>query len=140
MAFSINRVTLLGRCAQDPELRYTPEGTPVCNVSIATSYSYQQDGQWKEVPQFTRCVFWRNAAENVAEHTKKGEYLYVDGRIQTRKWENREGQTQYTTEVVVDNYVIPQNKGSRSGSGPDSKSEADFDEGGEGEDFSDIPF
>ncbi len=111
MAISINRVTLLGRCAQDPELRYTADGTPVCTLNVATSYSYQREGEWEEVPQFTRCVLWRNRAEYVARHVSKGEYIYVEGRLQTRKWEGKDGQTRYTTEVQVDNFVIPQNKG-----------------------------
>ncbi|MBU1868439.1 single-stranded DNA-binding protein [Patescibacteria group bacterium] len=115
MAFSMNRVTLLGRCSQDPELRYTADGTPVCTVSIATSHSYRQGEEWKEVPEFSRCVLWRKAAEYVAQNVAKGGYIYVDGRIQTRKWEDRDGNTRYSTEIVVQNYVIPKGKGEAAG-------------------------
>ena len=113
MAFSINRVTLLGRVSQDPELRYTAKGHPVCTVNLATSYSYREGEEWKEVPNFSRCVIWGKPAEIVSQKIKKGEYLYVDGRIQTRKWETQEGQTRYSTEVIVRNFVIPQNQGGK---------------------------
>ncbi len=149
MAFSINRVTLLGRCANDPEMRYTPSGQAVLNLRIATSYSYQKDGEWQEVPQFTNCVFWNKPAEIVAQHISKGDYLYVDGRVQTRSWEDQDGNTRYRTEVVVSDFVIPRNKGEGGGTVTDaveSNSGQSLDEpaGTEDEDEvienSDIPF
>ena len=120
MAFSINNVTLLGRCAQDPELRYTANGTPVCTLNIATSRSYREGDEWKEVPEFTRCVVWAKAAEYISQNVTKGNYIYVDGRLQTRKWQDKEGQDRYTTEVVVRNFVIPKAKGEGIASLPQS--------------------
>ncbi|MEA2020265.1 MAG: single-stranded DNA-binding protein [Patescibacteria group bacterium] len=111
MAFYINRVTLLGRAANDPNLRYTPSGRAVLNLRIATSYSYQKDEEWVDVPQFTTCVFWGRQAEIIDEQISKGDYLYVEGRLQTRSWEGDDDRKRYATEVQVQDFVIPRNKG-----------------------------
>jgi len=111
MAFYINRVTLLGRVASKPSLKYTPNGQAVLNLRLATAYSYQKDGQWEEVPQFTTCVFWNRPAEIIDQQISTGDYLYVEGRLQTRSWEGQDGNTRYATEVIVQNFVIPRGKG-----------------------------
>ncbi|MFW6109852.1 MAG: single-stranded DNA-binding protein [Patescibacteria group bacterium] len=111
MAFYLNRATLLGRIANDHNLRYTSSGRAVLNARIATSYSYQNDeGEWVDVPQFTTCVLWGRSAEIVAEQTGKGDYLYVEGRLQTRDWEDQEGNKRYATEIQVQRFIIPRNK------------------------------
>ena len=110
MAFSINRATILGRATADPNLKYTPNGQAVVNLGIATSYSYQKDNEWVEVPQFTNCVFWGRQAEIIGQNISKGQYLYVEGRIQTRSWEGNDGKKRYTTEIIVRDFVIPRNK------------------------------
>jgi len=140
MAFSINRVTLLGRVANDLNLRYTPGERAVLNLRIATSYSYQKDGEWEEVPQFTNCVFWGRNAEILDKQMSKGEYLYVEGRLQTRSWEDKEGNTRYSTEVQVRNFVIPRNKGQASKSSGNTSKPNDFGDGGENVDEDSIPF
>ncbi len=114
MAFYINRVTLLGRAANDPNLRYTPSGRAVLNLRIATSHSYQKDKEWVDVPQFTTCVFWGRQAEIIDEQIDKGNYLYVEGRLQTRSWDGDDGRKRYATEVQTQNFVIPRNKGNSS--------------------------
>lgn len=110
MAFSINRVSLLGRVASKPALKYTPNGQAVLNLRLATSYSYQKDEEWVQVPQFTTCVFWGRPAEIIDQQVSTGEFLYVEGRLQTRSWEGQDGNKRYATEVVVQNFVIPRGK------------------------------
>ncbi len=144
MAFSVNKAVLLGRCANDPEMRYTPSGQAVLNLRIATSHSYQKDGEWQEIPQFTNCVFWNKPAEIVAQHVSKGEYLYVEGRIQTRSWEDQDGNKNYRTEIVVSDFVIPKNKGQsksvNNGGGQGQETVPDDVDDEEVIDNSDIPF
>ncbi len=140
MAFSINRVTLLGRAADDPNLRYTPSERAVLNLPIATSYSYQKDGEWEEVPQFTRCVFWGRQAEVIDKQISKGEYLYVEGRLQTRNWEDKDGNTRYSTEVQVRNFVIPRNKGDSSKASNTPPAPKKVGNGDESVDEDSIPF
>mgnify|MGYP001034432876 CR=1 FL=1 len=110
MAFSINRVSLLGRVAAKPALKYTPNGRGVINIRLATDYSYQKDNEWVRVPQFTTCVFWGRPAEVIDQQVSVGEYLYVEGRLQTRSWEGQDGNKRYMTEVQVQNFVIPRGK------------------------------
>ncbi|MBU1110491.1 single-stranded DNA-binding protein [Patescibacteria group bacterium] len=107
MAFTINRVTLLGRCTQDPELKYIADGTAVCTVNVATDRRYKEGDEWKSKPEFTRCTFWRKPAEIVAQHLSKGFYVYIEGRLQTRQWEDKDGNTRYATDVQVNDFVIP---------------------------------
>ena len=140
MAFSINSVTLLGRVANDLNLSDTPSERAVLNLRIATSYSYQKDGEWQEVPQFTNCVFWGRNAEIVEKQMSKGEYLYVEGRLQTRSWEDKEGNTRYSTEVQVRNFVIPRNKGDASKAPNKSSAPENFNDGDENVDEDSIPF
>lgn len=111
MAFSINRATILGRATADPNLKYTPTGQAMVRLGIATSHSYKKDDEWVEVPQFTNCTFWRRQAEIISQNISKGQYLYVEGRIQTRSWEDQDGNKRYATDVQVENFVIPRNKG-----------------------------
>lgn len=120
MAFSINRVNLLGRVATKPAIRYTPSGRPVLNLRLATSYSYQNnEGEWVQVPQFTTCVFWGRPAEIIDQQASVGEFLYVEGRLQTRSWEGQDGTKRYATEVQVQNFVIPRGKGEARGGAPE---------------------
>ena len=123
MAFSINRVSLLGRVASKPALKYTPNGRGVINIRLATDYSYQKDNEWVRVPQFTTCVFWGRPAEIIDQQVSVGEFLYVEGRLQTRSWEGQDGMKRYTTEVVVQNFVIPRGKGEVPGVVPEEGAE-----------------
>lgn len=123
MAFSINRVSLLGRVAAKPALKYTPSGRGVINIRLATDYSYQKDNEWIRVPQFTTCVFWGRPAEIIDQQVSVGEYLYVEGRLQTRSWEGQDGNKRYMTEVQVQNFVIPRGKGEAPGAAPEEGAE-----------------
>ena len=104
MARGINKVILIGNLGQDPEVRYMPNGNAVANVSIATSDSWKdkQTGEQRERTEWHRVVFFGKLAEIVGQYLKKGSKVYVEGRLQTRKWQGQDGQDRYTTEVVVD--------------------------------------
>ena len=101
---SVNKVILVGNLGRDPEVRYTPDGAAICNVSIATTSSWKDkaSGERREETEWHRVVFYNRLAEVVGEYMKKGRPLYVEGRLKTRKWQNKEGVDQYTTEVVAD--------------------------------------
>lgn len=102
MAASINKVTLIGNLGKDPELRYTPNGTPVTNFSIATSDNWtdKTSGEKKSKTEWHRIVVWRKLAEICAEYLSKGRQVYIEGKLQTRSWE-KDGVTRYTTEIVA---------------------------------------
>lgn len=102
MARGVNKVILVGNLGQDPELRYTGSGTAVANVSLATNESYKnRDGEVVENTEWHRLVFWGRLAEIAGEYLKKGRQVYVEGSLQTRQWEDKDGNTKYTTEVKV---------------------------------------
>lgn len=103
---SVNQVSLLGNLTRDPELRYTPTGTPVINFSIATNRSYKEGDEWKETADFHNVVFWNKPAEIISQFVSKGNKLYIQGRLQTRKWEDKEGNKKYTTEVIGRDFVL----------------------------------
>ncbi len=103
MARGVNKAILVGNLGRDPEVRYTPSGSAVANVTIATSDSWKdkQTGEMQERTEWHRVVFFNRLAEVVAEYVKKGQQIYVEGRIQTRKWQDQSGQDRYTTEIVA---------------------------------------
>ena len=103
MARGINKVILVGNLGRDPEMRYTPNGAAVANVTIATSDSWKdkQTGEQQERTEWHRVVFFNRLAEIVGEYLKKGSQVYVEGRLQTRKWQDQSGQDRYTTEIVA---------------------------------------
>ena len=105
---SVNKVILMGNLGRDPEVRYSPDGAAVCNVSIATTSSWKDktSGERREETEWHRVVFYNRLAEIAGEYLKKGRPVYVEGRIKTRKWQNKEGVDQYTTEVVADNMQL----------------------------------
>lgn len=100
MARGVNKVILIGNIGQDPELRYTQGGTAVCNLRIATPESYKdRDGQWVERTEWHSVVAWARLAEICGEYLRKGSRVYFEGSLQTRKWEDRDGNPRQTTEV-----------------------------------------
>jgi len=111
---SVNKVILLGNLGKDAETRYTPAGTAVSNFSVATSRRWkdQQSGDWKEETEWHRCVLWRS--ENRSNYLLKGTNVYIEGHLQTRSWDDKDGQKKYSTEVVVDELIL---LGSRGGAG-----------------------
>jgi single-strand DNA-binding protein len=101
---SLNRVTVMGNLGQDPELRHTQNQTAVCTLSIATTdYRTGQDGQRQEFTEWHRVVVWGKQAENCAKYLNKGRSCLVEGRLQTRSWEDKQGQKRYVTEIVAQN-------------------------------------
>lgn len=99
---SLNKVMLIGRLGQDPELKYTPSGSAVCNFSMATSESWtDKAGQKQEKTEWHRIVVWGKLAELCNQYLGKGRQAFVEGKLQTRSWEDKEGQKKYTTEVMA---------------------------------------
>ena len=101
---SVNKVILVGNLGRDPETRYSPDGSAITNVSIATTDTWKDKatGEKKENTEWHRLVFFNRLAEIAGEYLKKGSQIYVEGKLKTRKWTDKEGQEKYTTEVVVD--------------------------------------
>jgi len=112
MARSINKVILLGNLTKDPELKYTQGGTAVAQLTVATNRAYKLgDGSWKEEVEFHRCVVWATLAENCSKYIQKGHKVYCEGRIQTRKYQAKDGTDRYTTEIVLDTVISCERKG-----------------------------
>lgn len=104
MARGVNRVFLIGNLGQDPDVRYTPNGNAVANLNMATDESYKDKNTGQMVPktEWHRVVIFGKVAEVAGQYLRKGSKVYIEGKLQTRKWQNKDGQDQYTTEVVVD--------------------------------------
>lgn len=115
MAGSLNKVMIIGRLGRDPELRYTQTGQPVSNMRIATDESYVKDGQRVEQTEWHAVVVWGKQAETVANYLSKGRLVFVEGRLQTRKWQDQQGQDRYTTEIRADRVQFLDSKGAGQG-------------------------
>ena len=113
---SINKVILIGNLGKDPEVRYTPNGAAICNITLATTRSWKNkdSGDKVEETEWHRVVFYDRLAEIAGEYLKKGRPVYVEGRLKTRKWQDKEGVEKYTTEIVADNMQL---LGGREGMG-----------------------
>jgi single-strand DNA-binding protein len=117
---SVNKVILVGNLGRDPETRYTTGGDPITNVSIATTDTWKdKNGEKQEKTEWHRVAFFGKLAEIAGEYLKKGSQVYVEGRLQTRKWQDKEGQDKYTTEIVADRMQM---LGSRAGGGAGASS------------------
>jgi single-strand DNA-binding protein len=98
----VNKVILIGRLGQDPEVRYTPSGQAVANFSMATSENWTgKDGQKQERTEWHRIVVWGRLAELCKDYLRKGRQVYIDGKLQTRNWDDKDGKKRYTTEIVA---------------------------------------
>ncbi|AOY88889.1 single-stranded DNA-binding protein [Marinobacter salinus] len=119
MARGVNKVILIGNLGQDPDTRYTPNGNAVVNLNLATDESYKdrQTGQMVPKTEWHRIVLFGKVAEVAGQYLRKGSKVYIEGKLQTRKWQNKEGQDVYTTEVVVDINGQMQMLDSRGGEG-----------------------
>ena len=142
----INKVILVGNLGQDPEVKYTAGGAAVTTLSIATSDSWKDrdTGEDQERTEWHRVVLWRRLAENAGEYLKKGSKVYVEGQLQTRKWE-QEGQTRYTTEIIARDIQFLDSKGTSSNTpspeNSDTSSNESIPEAGEAQmEDDDIPF
>ncbi len=126
MARGVNKVILVGNLGKDPEIRYSPNGGAVANITIATSESWKDkvSGEKQEKTEWHRVVFFGRLAEIAGEYLKKGAQIYVEGRLQTRKWQDKEGKDRYTTEIVANEMQM---LGSREGRGAPAD-HGDFDQ------------
>ena len=145
----LNRVVLVGRLTKDPELRYTPSGVAVASITLAVNRPFSNQ-QGNREADFINVVIWRKQAENVANYLKKGSLAGVDGRIQTRSYDNNEGKRVYVTEVVAESVQFLESKGSRGDNnqsfGTDNYGPSDYQGGSQNQNrnnqprFSDDPF
>ena len=124
MARGINKVILVGNLGKDPEIRYSASGAAIANITVATSDNWKdkQTGEKQERTEWHRVVFFNRLAEVVGEYLKKGSQVYVEGRLQTRKWQGKDGQDRYTTEIVANEMQM---LGGRAGGGS-----SDYDQSG----------
>jgi len=141
---SINKIILIGNLGQDPELRYTSSGVAVASFSMATSESWKdQDGNVQEKTQWHKLVAWRKLAEIVGEYLKKGSKVYVEGRIQYRSFDDKNGVKRDITEIVVDQMLMLDSKGAShanaSSAGPAASSQQPVEESG-ADKVDDLPF
>ncbi len=143
MARGVNKVILVGNLGNDPETRYMPSGDAVTNISVATTESWKdkQSGEQKEKTEWHRVVMFRRLGEIAAEYLRKGSQVYIEGKLRTNKWKDRDGNDRYTTEIIADEMQM---LGSRSGGGAPAMSDsppASAPPQPSGDDFDDdIPF
>ncbi len=115
---TVNKVILIGRLGSDPEVRYTPSGSAVANVSVATNRVWKdRDGNQNEETQWHKIVAWARLAEILKEYSRKGSRVYIEGRLQTRDWDDQNGQKRYVTEVVAENIQLLDSRGEGGGMG-----------------------
>lgn len=150
MARGVNKVMLIGNLGQDPELRYTGSGTAVCNMRLATTENYKDsNGEWVEKTEWHNVVAWARLAEICNEYLRKGSQVYFEGQLQTRSWDDRDGNTRYTTEVKAREMLMLGGRDDSGFSGPSngssnqqksSKQTADTDDDFSFEPDDDLPF
>ena len=119
MARGINKVILIGNLGQDPEVKYMPNGGAVTNVTVATSESWKDKntGEMQDRTEWHRVVFFRRLAEIAGEYLKKGSKVYIEGKLQTRKWQDQQGNDRYTTEIVANEMQMLDSRGGMGGGG-----------------------
>ncbi len=119
MARGINKVILIGNLGNDPEVRYMPDGGAVANITVATSEQWKdkQSGERQERTEWHRVVLFRRLGEIAGEYLKKGSKVYIEGKLQTRKWQDQNGNDRYTTEIVANELQMLDSRGSEGGSG-----------------------
>lgn len=144
MATGLNKVSLIGNLGQDPELRQTNGGTAVCTLRLATNERRKNGDNWEDHVEWHSVVCFGRTAENVEKFCSKGKQLYIEGRIQTRKWQDKEGNDRYSTEIVANNilFLSGEGGGQKRISGGDAGSEP-FDSGADAGDApfpDDVPF
>ena len=132
MSRGVNKVVLIGRLGKDPEVRYLPSGNAVANITLATSESWKdkQSGEQQERTEWHRVVFFNRLAEIVGEYLKKGAQIYVEGRLQTRKWQGQDGADRYTTEIVAAEMQMLGGKGEGGGGSSGGGSSSRVEGGG----------
>src|SRR5690349_18783720 len=113
MPKSVNKVILIGNLGKDPEIKYTPSGVPVAKFSLATNERYKdKGGEWQERTEWHNIIAWQRLAEIVGEYVKKGSKLYIEGRLQTSSWDDKQtGEKKYRTEIVANDLVLLSGRG-----------------------------
>jgi len=125
MSASLNKAMIIGNLTQDPELRQTTSGQAVCSFSVATNRTWKdQSGEKQEQAEFHNVVAWAKLAEIITQYVKKGNRIFVEGRLQTRSWEGQDGVKRYRTEIVAENMVMLGGRGETSGFGGSSSDAA----------------
>ena len=159
---SLNKCMIIGNLGRDPEMRYTPSGQAVTQFTVATNRNYRdQQGEWQSETEWFRVVVWGQQAERTAERLRKGNKVYVEGRIQTRQWADQSGAKRYTTELIANQVSslerrdrdedapfpddrsgggAPSGGGAQSGGGSPSGGSQRPPDSGAGDDFDDLPF
>src|SRR5437870_5478487 len=130
MAKSVNKVILIGNLGKDPEVKYTPSGVPVAKFSLATNEKYKdKGGEWQERTEWHNVVAWQRLAEIIGEYVKKGSKVYIEGKLQTSSWEDKQsGEKKYRTEIVAQELVLLGGRGEDdSGSSSGAGAGASFD-------------
>jgi single-strand DNA-binding protein len=123
MAKSVNKVILIGNLGKDPEIKYTPSGVPVAKFSLATNERYKDKaGEWQDRTEWHNIVAWQRLAEIVGEYVKKGSKIYIEGRLQTSSWEDKQsGEKKYRTEIVAQDLVLLGGRGESDSEGRASR-------------------
>ncbi len=122
MARDLNKVMLIGRLGQDPEIRYTQDGTSVATLSIATNSPVKRGDSWEEETEWHRVIAWRNLADVAGRYMNKGMLVYVEGRLKTRSWEDGEGRKRWTTEIIARNISMLGGRGQGNKDGMEENS------------------
>lgn len=134
---SVNKVILVGNLGRDPEVRFMPNGEAVCNFSIATTDSWKdKSGAKQERTEWHNIVMYRKLAEIAGEYLKKGRPVYIEGRLQTRKWQTKEGQDRYTTEIIADQMQM---LGGRDSASSNTSYDGGMDQSSGGNDYNQAP-
>lgn len=115
----LNKAMIIGRLTRDPEMRTTPTGTPVVSFAVATNFSWKDaSGNKQDRTEYHDVVAWRKLAEIIGQYTKKGSKVYIEGRLQTRSWDDQSGVKKYKTEIIADNMIMLDSKGAGGGNTP----------------------
>ena len=134
---SVNKCIFIGNLGRDPEMRYMPSGEAIANFSIACTDSFKNKaGEKQERTEWDNIVMYRKLAEIAGEYLKKGRPVYVEGRLQTRKWQTKEGQDRYTTEIIADQMQM---LGGRDGAGSNASYDGGMDQSSGGDDYNQAP-
>ena len=138
----INKVILIGNLGKDPELRYTPSGTAVASFSLATSEKWKdRDGNMQDKTEWHNIVVWGRQAEIAKEYLAKGRQVYIEGRIQTRSWDDKDGNKRYTTEIIAQRLNFLGSRGDQGGGGSSSDAPPEAPPPGDlGAEDDDLPF
>jgi single-strand DNA-binding protein len=126
MSRSVNKVILIGNLTKDPELRYTPQGTPVASFGLATNRSWTTDtGEKRDEAEFHRIVAWNKLAELCSQFLTKGKKVFVEGRLSTRSWNAQDGTQKSTTEIIISDMILLESLGARTGTSADKEEEGE---------------